>query len=81
MGYAARLNKRSLAGGKPLAYVALHRLWRAVDFFQGDHRRFVEWLDSRAVSDAQRERLEFLWTKRYPAPLVTLETEMPTTHG
>ena len=59
MGWVARANPRSRNGGKPAAYVALHRLWRGVDHFQGDHRQFEDWMSRTMVSDAQRERLEW----------------------
>lgn len=73
MGYAARANLRSVAGGKPRAFVALHRLWRMVDFFQGDRVAFDQWLETRrALTPDGRAAVEELWRRRYPEPLVAL---------
>ena len=72
MGWAAMRNPRSRTGGKPPAYVSLHRLWRACDFFLGDHDRFAQWLDAKQLDPHDREVLEFLWRKRYPPKRVIL---------
>ncbi len=73
MGYAARLNLRSEAGGKPRPFVALHRLWRAVSVFHGDRKAFDRWLETRAeLSEDQMAGLDRIWREQNPPPLVVL---------
>lgn len=79
MGYASAANPRSRQGRDPAtgrkktpAYVSLHRLWRAVDYFQGDAVQFEAWMESKQLPDRERAALRFLWDKRYPKPLVTI---------
>lgn len=62
---------------KTKAYCALHRLWRMVDYFQGDRAQMAAWLDKMHADDTARAAVDRLWAKRYPKPRVTLETEMP----
>lgn len=72
MGRAARANPRSREGGTPAAYASLHRLWRAVAFFGNDRSAFDRWLDDKAISSRQRQRLERLWQEQHPQPRVII---------
>lgn len=77
MGYAARANLRSRDGGKPAAFVSLHRVWRGVSQFKGDRLGFEAWIESRNIGDGERERLDEMWRVQNPEQFVTLETQMP----
>jgi hypothetical protein len=72
LGRNARLNPRSQEGGKPKAYCSFQRAIRACQTFGDDAVAFRKWLDSTMVSDAQRARMEKIWSELHPQPLVTL---------
>ena len=72
MGRASRRNLRSRDGGKPRAFCALHRLWRAVQYFGEDRAAFDRWVESKSLKDAERAWLERLWVEQHPQPLVTI---------
>lgn len=72
MGRASRANPRSTDGGKPRAYCSFQRAIRACRTFGDDAVGFRTWLDSTMVTDAQRARMEKIWSELHPAPMVTL---------
>ena len=76
MGYAARANLRSHEGGKPKAFVSLHRVWRGVAQFKGDRLGFEAWIESRNIGDGERDRLDEMWRVQNPEQLVQLATQM-----
>jgi hypothetical protein len=61
MGYAARLNPRSIEGGKPGQSVAFARVLRGVQFWYPNRAGFDAWLDTKTLTEDQRAQLDRVW--------------------
>lgn len=65
MGYAARSNPRSRESGNPQAYRSLAIIWRAAQQFT-TKETFLNWVNSRKVTEAQVAALTELWDAQHP---------------
>lgn len=66
MGYGARMNPRSRAGGKPAPFTALHRIWRAASVYARDRAGLDRWMDSKQLSEGDRAAIVMIWDQQNP---------------